>query len=52
MEKKYLKLQTGDVKSTHASNQKFFKYSKFKPNIGIEYGIKKFIEWYRWYYKK
>jgi UDP-glucuronate 4-epimerase len=50
--KKYLKLQTGDVKSTHASNQKFFKYSKFKPNIGIEYGIKKFIEWYRWYYKK
>ena len=50
--KKYLKLQTGDVKSTHASNKKFFKYSNFKPSIEIEYGIKKFIEWYRWYYKK
>lgn len=50
--KKYLKLQTGDVKSTHASNKKFFKYSNFKPSVEIEYGIKKFIEWYRWYYKK
>ena len=50
--KKLLKLQTGDIKSTLACNKKFFLYSKFKPKITIEDGIRRFIEWYLWYYRK
>ena len=50
--KKLLKLQTGDIKSTLACNKKFFLYSKFKPKIKIEDGIRRFIEWYLWYYRK
>ena len=50
--KKLLKLQTGDIKSTLACNKKFYLYSKFKPKIKIEDGIRRFIEWYLWYYRK
>ena len=50
--KKLLKLQIGDVRATFASNRKFFKYFNFKPKTDLDYGIQKFIEWYKNYYKK
>jgi UDP-glucuronate 4-epimerase len=46
------KIQSGDVLSTFASTNKLFKMYKFKPSIDIEIGIKKFVQWYREYYKK
>ncbi|MCX7861581.1 MAG: NAD-dependent epimerase/dehydratase family protein [Bacteroidales bacterium] len=47
----YLPLQPGDVVSTHADTTALYKLLNFKPFTPIQFGIKKFIEWYRWYYK-
>ena len=47
-----LKLQSGDVIKTHGSNKITIKNLKYKPKINYKIGIKKFVEWYMWYYKK
>ncbi len=47
---KNLPLQKGDIKKTHASNNKLIKLIKRKPKITIEEGIKSFIKWYNKYY--
>lgn len=44
-------LQPGDVVSTHADTTALYELINFKPQTSIQYGIKKFIEWYRWYYQ-
>ncbi len=44
---KYKTLQIGDVKKTFASIKLLQKKIGFIPNIDIEQGIEKFIEWYR-----
>ena len=44
-------LQPGDVKKTHASINKLKKYSSYSPKTDIDLGIKKFIDWYRKYFK-
>lgn len=46
----FLPLQPGDVVSTHADTAALYELINFKPQTSIQYGIKKFIEWYRWYY--
>ena len=48
--KKYLPLQKGDIQETlsHVNN---FKKLGYNPKINPEIGIKKFIEWYKQYYK-
>ena len=46
------KIQSGDVFSTFASTNKLSRIFKFKPAIDTEIGIKKFVQWYREYYKK
>lgn len=48
---KFLPLQPGDVISTHADTTALYQLINFKPQTSIYYGIKKFIEWYRWYYQ-
>ena len=48
---KFKSLQKADVYKTHASIEKLKKYSGFKPKTNVEKGIKKFIEWYKEYYK-
>ena len=43
--------QKGDVKVTSADTTKIEKYINFRPNTPIEIGVKKFIKWYKEYYK-
>jgi len=49
---KKLPTQLGDVIKTHSSIKKISKFSNYKPKTNIDIGIKKFIEWYKDYYKK
>ncbi len=49
--KRYLPMQSGDVFETYADISKIKKASGFEPNTRLVDGIKKFIEWYRCYYK-
>ena len=44
-------MQPGDVKDTYADNTKIQNWLNFKPNIEISSGVKKFIDWYKTYYK-
>jgi len=49
--KNFLPLQAGDVPATYADVDDLISDVGFKPSTSIEAGIKKFIEWYREYYK-
>lgn len=50
--KKMLELQPGDVPKTWANVDDFYEYTNFKPRVGIEEGIRNFINWYKVYYAK
>ena len=50
--KKYMSLQKGDVIKTHCNNNLFKKEYNYKPSKNVDYGIMKFIEWYKEYYFK
>ena len=50
-EKNYLPLQSGDVCNTAADVSSLDDWINFRPNTSIKYGISKFVEWYRDYYK-
>ena len=43
--------QKGDVYKTHGSNKLIINKTNYKINTSIEEGIKKFINWYKEYYK-
>ena len=45
------KMQKGDVQSTYSDSKTLEEWTGFKPNTSIKYGVKKFIEWYKSYYK-
>lgn len=48
--KEYLPMQPGDVEATWADIDDLRHDVNFSPNTPVEYGIKKFIEWYKSYY--
>jgi UDP-glucuronate 4-epimerase len=48
--KNMLPMQPGDVPKTWAKVDDFFEYTDFKPEVGVEQGIKEFISWYKSYY--
>jgi UDP-glucuronate 4-epimerase len=50
-EKNYLPLQPGDVPATYADIIETQEKLGWQPTTNIEEGIKKFIEWYRQYFK-
>lgn len=50
-ELEYLPMQAGDVEQTYASSELIFNYVKYQPQFSIANGIKKFVAWYRNYYK-
>lgn len=50
-EKNMLPIQPGDVPATYANVDDLMRDIGFKPNTPIETGIKRFVEWYRIYYK-
>ncbi len=49
--KNLMPLQAGDVPATFADIDDLSKAVGFKPGTSLDYGIEKFIEWYRDYYK-
>ena len=48
--KKFLPLQTGDIRATLSDTSKLKKLTNYKPNTPISFGINKFIDWYLKYY--
>lgn len=48
--KKFLPIQKGDVKATCADTSKLFNLIGYSPKTSVEYGVKKFIEWYKNFY--
>jgi len=50
-EKELLPLQPGDVVDTYADVEDLVKDVGYKPNTSIDDGIKKFVTWYKDYYK-
>ncbi len=49
--KNMMPLQDGDVPETYADVSDLMREVDFKPDTTIEYGIGKFIDWYKEYYK-
>ncbi len=49
--KNFLPLQKGDVIKTHSDTSLLKKDYKYYPMSSVEYGVKKFIDWYLSYYK-
>ncbi len=49
--KNFLPLQAGDVPATYADVQDLIDDVGFKPDTPLEEGIRRFVEWYRSYYK-
>jgi UDP-glucuronate 4-epimerase len=50
-EKNMLPLQPGDVPATYADVDDLTQDVGFKPATSIEEGIRKFVDWYKGYYK-
>ena len=51
-EKQLLPMQPGDVAATCADVQDLVNNLHYKPNTKVQEGIKRFVEWYRGYYKQ
>ncbi len=49
--KNFLPMQLGDVPITHADVTHLEKAVGYKPSTSVKEGIKKFVEWYKTYYK-
>ena len=49
--KNFLPLQSGDVPATSADTSELEKWVGFKPNTPVETGVKRFVDWYRDFYK-
>lgn len=50
-QKNFLPLQAGDVPATYADVEDLMRDVGFKPATSVEEGVKKFVDWYRSYYK-
>jgi UDP-glucuronate 4-epimerase len=50
-EKNFLPMQPGDVPATYANVDDLVRDVGFKPDTQIEEGIKRFVEWYKGYYR-
>ena len=49
--KEMLPMQPGDVYQTYADVSDLIRDFDFKPDTPLEEGLRKFVEWYREYYK-
>ena len=47
----YIEIQTGDVEKTSSNSLLLSNKIKFKPKTKIEDGLKKFVTWFKDYYK-
>lgn len=46
-----MEIQPGDVPATHADVSSLENYIQFKPATPVRVGVKKFVEWYKMFYK-
>ena len=46
-----LPMQLGDVKDTYADVSNLIADVGYKPDTSIDVGVKRFVEWYRNYFK-
>ncbi len=46
-----LPMQAGDMKATEADTRELERVTGFKPTTPVEEGVRKFVSWYREYYK-
>lgn len=49
-EKNFMPMQPGDVQATYANVDDLVKDFNYKPDTDLEYGVTKFVDWYRQYY--
>ncbi len=49
--KEFLPLQDGDVPATHADVEELAAWTGFRPAMPVTEGVKRFVAWYRDYYK-
>ncbi|MBB3195000.1 NAD-dependent epimerase [Roseateles terrae] len=49
--KEFLPLQDGDVPKTHADVEELAAWTGFRPAMPVTEGVKRFVAWYRDYYK-
>ncbi len=47
----YKEIQPGDVPNTEACTKKLEEWIDYKPNTSIAFGVAKFVDWYKKYYK-
>ena len=50
--KEFLPLQDGDVPATHADVEELADWTGFRPAMPVPEGIRRFVAWYRAYYKQ
>ena len=50
-DKKFLPMQPGDVQVTYADVDELIRDFDYKPATSLEDGVRKFVEWYKDYYK-
>lgn len=50
-EKNFMPMQDGDVPATYADVDDLIEDVGFKPETSVEDGVKKFVEWYKSYYR-
>ena len=48
---KKLPLQLADIKKTHSDISSLNLYTGYAPKVSIDVGVKRFIDWYKEYYK-
>lgn len=49
--KNLMSIQPGDVPKTWSDTSKLQELTGFSPQVSVKEGVKKFVEWYKWYYK-
>lgn len=49
--KEFLPMQPGDVEETYADVTDLMNDVGFRPDMPLDEGLGRFVEWYRWYYK-
>ena len=50
-EKEMLPMQPGDVLETRADTERLTELTGYEPQVSVEEGVRRFVEWYREYYE-
>ncbi|NNK13851.1 MAG: hypothetical protein HKP52_06410 [Desulfofustis sp.] len=50
-EKQMLDMQPGDVPATYADVDDLVRDLDYRPNTTLEYGVARFVDWYKEYYR-